>query len=100
MARKRVAVLISGRGSNMVARIEAAKAEDYPAEIVLVISNRPDAGGLAFARDRGIATALVDHKTYGKDREAFERELHKLLELHRIEIVCLAGFMRVLTPWL
>ena len=71
MARKRVAVLISGRGSNMVSLIEAAKAQDYPAEIALVISNRPDAAGLAHARAAGIATEVVDHASFGKDREAF-----------------------------
>jgi len=99
MSKKRVAVLISGRGSNMVALIEAAKAPDYPAEIVLVVSNVPDAAGLARARQDGIATAVIDHRTFGKDREAFERALDKELQDRRIEIVCLAGFMRLLTPW-
>jgi phosphoribosylglycinamide formyltransferase 1 len=97
--KKRVAVLISGRGSNMTALIEAAKAQDYPAEIVIVVSNRPDAFGLVRAREEGIATALIDHTTFGKDREAFERALDAALEAKRIEIVCLAGFMRLLTPW-
>jgi len=100
MSRKRVAVLISGRGSNMAALIEAAKAKDYPAEIALVISNKPNAGGLATARAAGIATEVVDHAAYGKDRAAFERALQATLEKHRIELVCLAGFMRLLTPWL
>jgi phosphoribosylglycinamide formyltransferase 1 len=99
MARKRVAVLISGRGSNMVSLIEAAKAQDYPAEITLVVSNRPDAAGLAHARTAGIATEVVDHTRFGKDREAFERALQAVLEQNRIELVCLAGFMRLLTPW-
>jgi phosphoribosylglycinamide formyltransferase 1 len=99
MAKKRVAVLISGRGSNMVSLIEAAKAKDYPAEIALVISNRPDAAGLAHARAAGIATEVVDHTRFGKDREAFERALQAVLEQNRIELVCLAGFMRLLTPW-
>ena len=63
MSKKRVAVLISGRGSNMTALIEAAKAKDYPAEIVLVVSNRPEAAGLARAREAGVATAIVDHTT-------------------------------------
>jgi phosphoribosylglycinamide formyltransferase-1 len=99
MKRKRVAVLISGRGSNMAALIEAAKAKDYPAEIVLVISNKPDAGGLATARAAGIATEVIDHAAYGKDRAGFERALQAVLEKHRIELVCLAGFMRILTPW-
>jgi len=97
MSRKRVAVLISGRGSNMAALIEAAKDKNYPAEIVLVISNVPDAGGLAHARDAGIATEVVDHARFGKDRAAFERALQAVLERHEIEIVCLAGFMRLLT---
>lgn len=99
MPKKRVAVLISGRGSNMASLIEAAKAPDYPAEIAVVISNRPDAPGLATARTAGIATAVVDHAHFGKDREAFERDLQATLEAHRIELVCLAGFMRLLTPW-
>jgi phosphoribosylglycinamide formyltransferase-1 len=100
MSRKRVAVLISGRGSNMAALIEAAKAEDYPAEIALVISNVPDAGGLAIARAAGIATETVDHTKFGKDRAAFERALQAALEKYHVDFVCLAGFMRLLTPWL
>jgi phosphoribosylglycinamide formyltransferase 1 len=98
MGRKRVAVLISGRGSNMAALIEAAKDKKYPAEIVLVISNRPDAGGLLVAQAAGIATAVVDHTQFGKDRTDFERAVQALLEKHRIDLVCLAGFMRLLTP--
>jgi phosphoribosylglycinamide formyltransferase 1 len=97
MNRKRVAVLISGRGSNMAALIEAAKDKTYPAEIALVISNRPDAGGLLVAQASGIATEVVDHTVYGKDRAAFERALQSVLEKNRIDIVCLAGFMRLLT---
>jgi phosphoribosylglycinamide formyltransferase-1 len=97
--KKRVAVLISGRGSNMAALIEAARAPDYPAEIVLVVSNRPDALGLVRAREAGIATALVDHKTFGKDREAFEHALDAQMAMHHIDLICLAGFMRLLTPW-
>jgi phosphoribosylglycinamide formyltransferase-1 len=99
MARRRVAILISGRGSNMAALIAAAQAADYPAEIALVLSNRPDAKGLAIAREAGLATAVVDHARFGKDREAFEHALQRELEDHRIDIVCLAGFMRLLTPW-
>ena len=99
MNRKRVAILISGRGSNMTALIGAAKAADYPAEIALVVSNVPDAAGLTRARDAGIATEVIDHKPFGKDRDAFDRKLDATLQAHRIEIVCLAGFMRVLTPW-
>ena len=95
----RVAVLISGRGSNMAALIEAAKTDDYPAEIALVVSNRADAAGLGHARGHGVATALIDHREFGEDREAFERALDEILRANRIEIVCLAGFMRVLTPW-
>jgi len=100
MPRKRVAVLISGRGSNMASLIKAAKKPDYPAEIALVLSNRPDAAGLAVARAEGIATAVVDHTAFDKEREAFDRALQAVLEQHCIEIVCLAGFMRLLTPWL
>jgi len=99
MTKKRVAVLISGRGSNMTALIEAARARDYPAEIVLVASNRPQAAGLSRAREAGIPTALVDHTAFGGDRQAFEHALDAELEAHRIEIVCLAGFMRLLSPW-
>ncbi len=99
MAKKRVAVLISGRGSNMTALIDAAKAPDYPAEIVLVVSNRPDAAGLSRARAAGIATALIDHLPFGDDREAFERALDAALSAQRVDLVCLAGFMRLLTPW-
>ena len=98
-AKKRVAILISGRGSNMVALIQAAKDESYPAAVVIVISNDPAAEGLKRAADAGISTASVDHKKFGKDREAFERALQAELEAHRIELVCLAGFMRLLTPW-
>ena len=99
MNRKRVAILISGRGSNMSALIEAAKAEDYPAEIALVISNRPEAAGLAGAQASGIATTVIDHSLFGNDRAAFERALDRELQARRIDLVCLAGFMRILTPW-
>ena len=98
MSRKRVAVLISGRGSNMAALIEAAKDQNYPAEIALVLSNRPDAAGLGVARAAGIATEVVDHAAFGKDRAAFDRALQAALTKHRIDLVCLAGFMRLLTP--
>lgn len=97
MSRKRVAILISGRGSNMAALIEAAKDKSYPAEIVLVVSNRGDAGGLETARANGIATEVVDHQPFGKDRARFEGALQGVLEKHRIDIVCLAGFMRLLS---
>jgi phosphoribosylglycinamide formyltransferase 1 len=99
MTKKRVAVLISGRGSNMMALIEAAKAKDYPAEIVLVLSNLPEAAGLVLARDAGVATAVLDHRPFGEHREAFERALDDELRKYRVELICLAGFMRLLTSW-
>ena len=99
MTRKRVAILISGRGSNMAALIEAAQASDYPAEVALVVSNVADAAGLVRARAAGIATEVIEHKPFGRDREAFDRALNGALKAHRIDIVCLAGFMRVLTRW-
>jgi phosphoribosylglycinamide formyltransferase-1 len=98
MQRKRVAVLISGRGSNMAALIEAAKDKNYPAEIALVLSNRPDAAGLDVARVAGIATEVVDHTVFGKDRAVFDGAMQAILEAQGIDIVCLAGFMRLLTP--
>jgi phosphoribosylglycinamide formyltransferase-1 len=96
--RKRTAILISGRGSNMRALVERARDPSYPAEIVLVLSSWPDAAGLAFAKENGVACAVVDQKIYA-GREEFERSIQALLELHRIELICLAGFMRMLTPW-
>ena len=99
VSRKRVGVLISGRGSNMVSLAEAAQAADYPAEIALVVSNIPDVAGLERARGFGIATATVDHRPFGKDREAFERAVDELLRVNQIDLVVLAGFMRILTPW-
>ena len=98
MARKRVAILISGRGSNMAALIDAANAPDYPAEIVLVVSNRREAEGLARATEGGIPTATVDAKAF-TDRAAFEAVLDERLRQAKIDIVCLAGFMRILSPW-
>ncbi len=98
MVRKRVAILISGRGSNMAALLAAAQGPAYPAEISLIVSNQADAKGLATARAAGLATALVEHRQFA-DREAFERALQSTLETNRIDIVCLAGFMRLLTPW-
>jgi phosphoribosylglycinamide formyltransferase-1 len=94
---KRVAILISGGGSNMVALAESM-AGDHPARPVLVLSNDPGAGGLAKAAAMGIATAAVDHRPFGKDRAGFEAELLKPLMEAAPDIVCLAGFMRVLTP--
>ena len=96
MSRKRVAVLISGRGSNMRALIEAAKAKSYPAEIVVVISNRPEAAGLGWARRQGLAAEAIDHKAFAR-REDFEAQLHKALSTAQVEIVCCAGFMRLMT---
>src|SRR5437016_4829414 len=97
MTRKSVAILISGRGSNMAALIEAAKAPGYPAEIALVVSNRADAGGPALARAAGVTTVVLDHKPFGKDRAAFDAALETVLNQHRIELICLAGFMRLFT---
>ncbi len=95
----RVGVLISGRGSNMQALVEAAKAGDTSPEVALVLSNKPDAPGLDWAQRQGIATSCVDHKAYGKDREAFERRVRDELHNAGVDLVCLAGFMRLLTPW-
>jgi len=97
MTRKRVAILISGRGSNMAALIAAARAPGYPAEVALVVSNVPDAAGLARAKEAGIATVVVDHKPFGKDRAAFETVLQRLLDANGIALICLAGFMRLFT---
>lgn len=88
-------VLISGRGSNLQALIEACAAPGYPARIALVISNRADAGGLARARDAGIATRIIEHRAYA-DRAAFDDALDAALREARVGLVCLAGFMRVL----
>jgi len=98
MRRVKTAVLISGRGSNMLALVEAAKSESYPASIDLVISNRPDAAGLKKAASQGIAVMAIDHKRY-KSRRQFEAALHQALKAADIELICCAGFMRVLTPW-
>lgn len=96
----RVAVLISGAGSNMAALIDAGRQPDAPFEVVLVLSNRADAGGLAVAAAKGVAVAVVEHAPFGKDREAHERALDAALAVHDVEVVALAGYMRVLTPWL
>lgn len=99
MSRVRTGVLISGRGSNMTALIEAAQDPAYPAEIVLVASNNPDAGGLASAAAAGIATVAIDHRPFKGDREAHERALDAELRKAGVELVALAGYMRILTPW-
>jgi phosphoribosylglycinamide formyltransferase 1 len=95
--KRRVAILISGRGSNMAALIQAATAEDFPAEIAVVISNRADAGGLEKARATGIPTVTIESKPFGKDRAAFEAVLQSALDQHRIDLICLGGFMRLFT---
>jgi phosphoribosylglycinamide formyltransferase-1 len=96
MIRKRVAVLISGRGSNMASLIAAAARPDYPATVVAVISNRPDAAGLGHAAAAGVTTTVVDHKRYA-DRPAFEAALTERLEAARVDLICHAGFMRIVT---
>jgi len=92
-----VAILISGRGSNMSALIEAAAADGFPAKIALVISNRSDAPGLANAKANGIKTLVIESKPFGKDRAGFEKLLQAALDEHNIEVICLAGFMRLFT---
>jgi phosphoribosylglycinamide formyltransferase 1 len=98
-SRRRAAVLISGRGSNLAALIDACARPEAAAEIALVISNRPNAAGIAHARTAGVAAEAVDHRAFG-DREGFERSLDSALQAHEIDLICLAGFMRVLSPWL
>jgi len=94
--KKRVAVLISGNGSNLQALVDAAKAPDFPAEIVLVISNRPDAYGLTRAKEARVPGIVVNHKEY-ENREDFDDVMHAELTKHKVDIICLAGFMRVLS---
>lgn len=98
--RQRVGVLISGRGSNLAALLDAARDPDYPAEIVLVVSNRPQAPGLALAAEAGVVVAALDHRRFGKDRAAHEAAIDAALRDAGVEIVCLAGYMRLLTPFL
>ncbi|ARW18097.1 phosphoribosylglycinamide formyltransferase [Komagataeibacter europaeus] len=95
-----IAILISGRGSNMRALIESCACPDYPARIALVLSNNPDAPGLAVARAAGLATQAIDHRDYRRDRAAHERALDTALRAAGVEYVCLAGYMRLLTPFL
>lgn len=97
MIRQRVAILISGGGSNMVELVRSMTG-DHPARPVLVLANRPDAGGLARAAELGVATAVVDHRPYKGDRHAFEAALQQVLMAASPDILCLAGFMRILTP--
>lgn len=98
--RMRVAVLISGAGSNMAALIDAGREAAAPFEVAVVVSNKADAGGLAVAEAKGVAAAVVEHGAFGRDREAHERAVQAVLEAHDIEVVALAGYMRLLTPWL
>ncbi|CCD88109.1 phosphoribosylglycinamide formyltransferase (GART) (GAR transformylase) (5'-phosphoribosylglycinamide transformylase) (modular protein) [Bradyrhizobium sp. ORS 285] len=95
--KRRVAILISGRGSNMAALIRAAAQPDFPAEIAVVISNRADAAGLQKAAESGIAVEVIESKPFGKDRAGFEAKLQAALDARGIEIICLAGFMRLFT---
>lgn len=97
MSQARVAILISGGGSNMAALLDSM-GPDHPAGPCLVLANDPDAGGLAKAAARGVATAAVDHRPFGKNRAAFEEALEAQLARARPDILCLAGFMRILTP--
>jgi len=100
MTRLKLAILISGRGSNMEALLKAAAADpEFPAEPVLVLSNKPDAHGLKIAGAMGVAAVAIDHRTFGKDREAFEFHMDATLRGAGVEVIALAGFMRVLTPW-
>ena len=98
--RVRVAVLISGSGSNMAALIDAGLRPEAPFEVVLVLSNKAEAGGLVVAEAKGVAVAVIDHAAFGKDRSAHERAIQTLLEAHDVEVVALAGYMRLLTPFL
>ena len=100
MTKTPVAILISGRGSNMKALIEACAQPDYPARIALVLSNNPDAPGLETARAAGLDTCAIDHRLYPKDREGHEKAIDDALRRAGVEVICLAGYMRVLTPWL
>jgi phosphoribosylglycinamide formyltransferase-1 len=95
--KRRVAILISGRGSNMAALIDAARLADFPAEIVAVISNRADAAGLEKAEASGISTVVIESKPFGKDRAGFEAVLQRALEENKVELICLGGFMRLFT---
>jgi phosphoribosylglycinamide formyltransferase 1 len=92
--KKRVGILISGRGSNMMALVEAAHSASYPAEIAAVISSRPDAAGLAWAKERGLSARAIDHNVF-TSREAFDDAVHQALTEARVELVALAGFMRI-----
>jgi len=98
--KRRVGVLISGRGSNLRALLQAAEETDYPAAIAVVISNQPEAAGLDLARRAGIPALAIDHRLYRGDREAHERAIDAALRAHGADLVCLAGYMRLMTPFL
>jgi phosphoribosylglycinamide formyltransferase 1 len=98
--KRRVGILISGRGSNMAALIAASRDPVFPAEVVLVLSNRPEAAGLVAARTTGVRTACIDHRDFGRDRASHEAAIDAALRAADVEIVCLAGYMRMLTPFL
>ena len=98
--RVRVAVMISGAGSNMAALIDAGLRPDAPFEVVLVLSNKAEAGGLAVAEAKGVAVAVINHGAFGKDRAAHEQAVQTVLDAHGVEVVALAGYMRLLTPFL
>ncbi|MDD3182614.1 MAG: phosphoribosylglycinamide formyltransferase [Alphaproteobacteria bacterium] len=95
----KVAVLISGRGSNMQALVNASREAGYPAQIAVVLSNDPTAQGLEWAAAQGLPTAVVNHRDFGKDRESFERAVDAEIKKYGCQLVCLAGWMRLLTPW-
>ena len=94
----KVAILISGRGSNMKSLVEACEIGEINAEVELVLSNKVDSPGLEYAKSKGIETAIVSHKDF-LDRESFDKKMHEILLAQNIDIVCLAGFMRLLSPW-
>jgi len=95
--KRRVAILISGRGSNMVALVKAAAAADFPAEIAVVIASRADALGIERAKAAGVPTVVIESKPFGKDRAGFEAKLQAVLDEHKVELICLGGFMRLFT---
>lgn len=94
------AIFISGRGSNMMALVDAARAADFPLEYVVVVANDPEAGGLEWARQQGIEAIAISHRDFNKDREAHEKAIDSELRKRGVEFICLAGYMRILTPWL
>ncbi len=100
MTPARVAVLVSGRGSNLGALLDAAATPGYPAQVALVLSNCPDAAGLDLAARRGITAHCIDHRPFARDRAAHEAAIHAMLLEHGVGLVCLAGYMRLLTPFL